>query len=153
LKPLSPKDILADSRELGPADGLTLEEDLERRLGRRLTAMDMLQVIEVRNAGRPAWLTEPLPHRNDSITFDIEKAHVFVDWHRVRDTLSRLRCGYPQWVCVGVAYNEHYRAEFAKNFSPDPALEGPVKPTEAPSSNLNSAILRLANSSSQMRNK
>jgi len=148
LKPFSPKDILTDSRELGPADGFTLEEDLERRLGRRLTAMDMLQVIEVRNAGRPAWLTEPLPHRNDSITFDIEKAHVFVNWCRVRDTLSRLHCGYPQWVCVSVAYNEHYRAEFAKNFPLDPELEDLAKPAGLPPNSPNSSVPRLSKPSS-----
>jgi hypothetical protein len=124
---LSAVSIISDSRAIGTADGLTFEQDLERRLGRKLTAMDGLRIIEVRNAGLPAWLMEPVELESDSITFEIARAHVFVDWCRARDTVSRLRCGYPKWECVAVEYNEVYRAQFAGEFPLDPALEGPQR--------------------------
>lgn len=81
------------------------------------------QVIEVTNAGRPAWLVQPVELERDAITFDFAQAGVFTtdpyQWmHSATTTWNRLRCGYPQWQCRIVAYTEEYRAAQAAHVLP-----------------------------------
>lgn len=93
------------------------------------TIMDGWQVVEVTNVGRPAWIALNLPdekgdYERDIITFDLHKAHIFTEWFRARDTVSRLRCGYPQWECRYVEYTDKYRMRFAKDTGQEFALPG-----------------------------
>lgn len=93
------------------------------------TIMDGDRVIEVLNAGAPAWiagnrLDEGGNFQPDSITFELHKAYIFSIWYRARDTVSRLRCGYPQWNCREVRYTEKYRMKFAKDVAQELALPG-----------------------------
>lgn len=87
------------------------------------------EVIEVTNAGRPAWLVKPVELERDSITFDFAQAGVFSTdprmWmHSATTTWNRLRCGYPQWQCRIVLLTDEYRAAQAEHILP--RLPGPA---------------------------
>lgn len=101
--------ILSDSTEVSPRVGPSDNWPQE--------------VIEVTNAGRPAWLIQPAVLESDFITFDFAQAGVFTtdphQWmHSARTTWNRLRCGYPDWQCRVVRLTEEYRAEQAKHAIP-----------------------------------
>ena len=80
---------------------------------------DLHYVIEVvYEPHKRAWIAyNPPPHERDSLTFEIERAQIHTEAGS-RNELSRLKCGYPEWICFRKALTEKYRVEIAKYLFP-----------------------------------
>lgn len=91
---------------------------------RGATIYDVESVIEVSVDGRTGWIAANYGHYDadgiqrfeyDSVTFELGKAHVFETWYAARNTVSRLRCGYPQWPCEPHTLTDSYRQKHLKD--------------------------------------
>lgn len=96
--------------------GLSDRRDFSADSGQEIMRGD--KVIEILNAGAPAWLAYTPPQELWWITFEINNACVFTYWPRARDTVSTIKCGFPQWECAIVDLTQEYFASFAKEVKP-----------------------------------
>jgi hypothetical protein len=92
-------------------------------------------VIEV-EFDQPAWIADnqlqPQPpygtlgYERDSLALDLARAHVFERYPDARNTIERLKVGYPQWRCNCQKLTDDYRARHAGLADPTLALPAPA---------------------------